>query len=138
MYAQGLAAYKKMRTENASQGQLIVMSYEGAIRFLERAAAAMAAHDIQGAHNNLIKAQDIVLSLNASLNMNEGGEIAITLQRLYHYMAQRLVQANSEKDPQIVTEIIGLLSPLLDAWRQVVYGSAFTTPQPDLAITGAR
>jgi len=111
--------YKRMQVETASQGRLIIMLYDGALKNLRSAKKSIVHKDINGAHNFLIKAQDIIRELNATLNMN-AGEIAQNLRNLYLYMLKSLVEANVAKDAAKVEEVIELLSTLKEAWDSII------------------
>src|SRR5882724_12147306 len=90
-------SYRRIATQTAPPGQLVLMLYEGAIKFLERALPGFSCDDPAQAnmlvHNNLQRAQDIIRELNASLNMEQGGEFAQTLRRLYDYFDRRLMES---------------------------------------------
>src|SRR2546422_247467 len=78
-------SYRQVATRTASPGQLVLMLYEGAIRFLERAQAGFALHDPVESNttvnNNILRAQEIIRELDFSLNLTEGGELAFQLRR---------------------------------------------------------
>ncbi|MEB3328523.1 MAG: flagellar export chaperone FliS [Candidatus Sericytochromatia bacterium] len=111
--------YQEATLETASQGKLLLMLYDGAIRFLVTAQAAMAERRWVDAHQANVRAQDIVHELSFSLNM-EAGEIAQNLYRLYEYMTWRLVQANVRRDLAGVKEVEGLLRELRSGWVEAV------------------
>lgn len=108
-----------MQVETSSQGRLIIMLYDGALKNLRNAQNCIAHKDIKGAHNLLMKTQDIIRELNITLDMN-AGEIAHNLRNLYLYMLKRLVEANVTKDTQKVEEVIELLSTLKEAWDSII------------------
>lgn len=111
--------YKRMQVETASQGRLIIMLYDGALRNLRSAKNSINKKDINGAHTMLIKTQNIIRELNITLNMN-AGEISQNLRNLYLYMINRLVEANLAKDNAKIDEVIELLSTLKEAWDAVI------------------
>ncbi len=113
------AHYKRMQVETASQGRLIIMLYDGALKNLRNAQHCIQHKDINGAHHMLMKTQDIIRELNITLNMN-AGEIAKNLRNLYLYMTQRLIEANVAKDNGKIGEVIDLLSTLKEAWDTVI------------------
>ena len=120
--------YRTNRIKTASTGELVVMLYDGAIRYLNTAIPAMDARQYDISGHNLFQAQEVVLELYAGLDYEQGGDLAHNLSRLYRYMHQTLVQANVKKDTEAVRGVIKLLSQLRDAWRTVVYGAGV---QPD-------
>jgi len=111
--------YKQTQIETANQGKLIVMLYDGAIKFLTIALDNMTPRKYDVVNNNIIKAQDIITELTLSLNMDAGGEISQNLFNLYMYFKKRLLEANVNKDPEIVKHTIKLLKDLRDAWEQI-------------------
>jgi flagellar protein FliS len=129
--------YQQTQAQTASPTQLVVMLYEGLVRFCSAADAAMRARDIEGAHENLVKAQAIVAELAGSLNYQQGGDIATNLGRLYDYCHRRLVEANVRKDTSIVVEVRTLMSDMLSTWREIARQEQATTSGPRLAgVTG--
>ncbi len=116
--AQTYQAYESMNVRTADRGELVVMLYQGAIKFLGRAAQAIEDGQIQEAHNNIVRGQDILAELMGSLNL-ETGELAYNLFRIYEFMHYRLVQANLRKDVEPVNDVLQLLRDLLPAWQQV-------------------
>jgi flagellar protein FliS len=121
------AQYKRMQVETASQGRLIIMLYDGALKNLRNAQHCITSKDINGAHRMLIKAQDIIKELNFTLNMS-AGEISNNLRNLYLYMLQRLVEANMAKDNSKIEEVVELLSTLKEAWDAVILKNKSVSP----------
>ncbi|MFW5807523.1 MAG: flagellar export chaperone FliS [Spirochaetota bacterium] len=111
--------YKQTQVNTASQGKLIVMLYDGIIRFLKIAAENMVPKTYDVANNTIIRAQDILTELTSSLNMDKGGEIANNLLSLYIYFKKRLLEANMQKDADILKEVIDHTVTLRDAWNEV-------------------
>ncbi len=93
----GLDQYKETQVATANQGKLIVMLYDGAIKFLNIAIENMEPKTYDIANNNILKAADIVTELLVSLNMDEGGEVSQNLFNLYMYFKKRLLEANIQK-----------------------------------------
>lgn len=114
-----LDAYRRQQVETASPLQLIVMLYDGAIRHCRGAELAIEQQDRQRAREHLLKAQDIVAELLASLDMEKGGELAASLAQLYGYIHARLVAANVQQDAAAAREARRLLSGLREAWAQL-------------------
>ncbi len=112
--------YKRTEINTANQGKLIVMLYDGAIRFLNVAHDSIADHKTYDiANTNILKAQDIITELLLSLNMSEGGEISRNLSSLYVYFKKRLLEANIQKDPEIIKEVLILVKELREAWEKI-------------------
>ena len=112
------AQYQQTQIETAPPERLLLMLYDGAIRFGNTAKLAIQNKDTQGANNYCIKVQNILTELMVTLRMDVGGDIAQNLFDLYEYMIQRMVQANVNKDPQPVEEVVGHLKELREAWAQ--------------------
>ena len=101
------------------QRKLIVMLYDGAIRFLGRAVTSMETGDGYDAHKHLSKAKSIIAELLGSLNLEKGGEIASNLQRLYTYMFNELIDANMKKDVKRINQVAELLKDLRSGWQEL-------------------
>ncbi len=117
-------SYRQVATRTASPGQLVLMLYEGAIRFLERAQAGFQLEDPvefnTTINDNILRAQDIIRELDFSLNVEQGGELAIQLRRLYDYFDRVLLEANLRKDPTGIGEVIKRITVLRDAWETML------------------
>ncbi|MBN2853541.1 MAG: flagellar export chaperone FliS [Clostridia bacterium] len=116
---EGYKNYKEVEIETASGLKLVVMLYSGAIKFLNTARDGIMQKKLELANTNIIKTQDIISELMTSLNF-EAGEIAHNLYSLYIYMNRRLLEANIEKNPDIVMEVIQLLNTLKEAWDEIL------------------
>jgi flagellar protein FliS len=124
MFANSIASYRQIDLESDVRGadphRLIVLLFDGAESALIQALVRMEANDIVGKSESLMKAIDIILSgLSASLNTEQGGELASNLKALYDYMVSRLVHANVHKDPAAVREVQRLLGEISGAWREM-------------------
>ena len=111
--------YMATQVGTADRLQLVVMLYEGAISFLRQAKEKMALKDVSGKGLYLSKALDIIAELNASLNFQEGKEVAANLFHLYNFMTAHLTRANINWDQDAVDEVIAMLNQLKDAWEEV-------------------
>lgn len=111
--------YRQTQVSTASQGELLIMLFDGAIRFARQAEEHMQNRDIEQASVKLIRTQDIVNELILSLDLNVG-EIAENLQKLYTYIYDLLVQANIKKDKSKVEQAVRMLTELRETWEQVV------------------
>lgn len=123
-----LDAYTRVDVETASQGKLIVMLFNGAIKRAEEAKRQMEKGKTESIHKNLIRAQEIIAELRGALNMN-AGEIAQNLDRLYEYFLHLLVSANIHKDTRPVDECITLMAAMRDTWQEVFEKLARETAQ---------
>lgn len=111
--------YRRTQAETARPTQLILMLYDGAIRFLTVARERLAAKDVEGRHTHMIKAQRIISSLDAALDMKKGGEVAVNLHRVYLYMYQQLVEANLRDQAEPIVEVISMLRDLRESWQAI-------------------
>ena len=112
-------AYKKASVNTLDQNKLIIMLYDGAIKNANFAVQYMNSGEIEKVHDSLIKTKNIVTELLATLNMEQGGEIAKNLKSLYSYMFSQLIEANMEKKSEPVLAVIDLLKELRGAWVQI-------------------
>ena len=112
-------AYKKASVNTLDQNKLIIMLYDGAIKNANFAVQYMESGEIEKVHDSLIKTKNIVTELLATLNMEQGGEIAKNLKSLYSYMFSQLIEANMEKKTEPVLTVIDLLKELRGAWVQI-------------------
>ena len=111
--------YRATKVETAGSVDLVVMLYQGAVRFIRQGIDAMDRNDTKAAHACLVRAQDIVVELLGSLNHEQGGQIAGQLASVYDYCFRRLVTANIKKDPDPAREVAGILKDLGTAWQQI-------------------
>lgn len=123
-YKQAWQSYRQVSANTASPGQLVAMLYDGAINFLERALHGFTFEDPLEFNatisNNVVRAQQIIAELNASLDLTNGGELATTLRALYDYMDRRLTESNFQKTRDGIEESIRRLTVLRDAWREML------------------
>jgi flagellar protein FliS len=115
------SAYRASSILSAQPQQLVVMLYDGARRFLYQAAVAMREGQIELTHRKLRRAEDILLHLRDSLDM-EQGEIAERLQSIYLFCQRHLRQARLDRDPAKIEQVSNLLGDLRDAWASVNLG----------------
>ena len=111
--------YKQTEINTANQGKLIVMLYDGAIKFLNVALEIIEIDTYDIVNNNIIKAQDFISELLLSLNMKDGGEISSNLFNLYLYFKKRLLEANIQKDLEIIKEVLDHLTALRESWNKI-------------------
>jgi flagellar protein FliS len=109
------AQYEEMQVQTTPE-KLIVMLYDGVLRFLRMGVACMRNEDLAGQGVNLTKAQDILLYLDSTLNP-DAGKLTVELRTIYRYCVQRVLYANAENRAEYVDEVIALLEPLREAWE---------------------
>ncbi len=112
------AQYNNSRVLTASPAELTLMLYEGAIKFCNIAIMAVEKKDVQKAHTNIVKVENIVNYLQSTLDMKY--PVAQDFDRIYVYLQQRLTQANMKKDPEILNEVCEHLRSLRDTWKEVM------------------
>jgi len=122
--------YRQTQAQTAAPGELVVMLYRGAVRFLSTAITAIEGNDIESAHLNLVRTQAIITELMESLDLDRGGEIARQLISIYEYLNHRLIQANLKKDAEPAREVEQLLRALLPSWEEAARQAAPTLGRP--------
>lgn len=124
MFSSSLASYQRIGSDSdilgADPHRLIVLLFDGAEAALIKAQDCLVAQDVPGRSDALLKAIDIISSgLSASLNLEQGGEVAKNLKSLYDYMISRLIHANIHQDPRAISEVQKLLGEIAGAWREM-------------------
>ena len=106
--------------ENASPHALIQMLFEGLFQSLNAARGAMERGEIEEKGRHLGKAVRILQEgLAAGLDLEKGGELAGNLKLLYDYCVKQLTQANVRNDPALVEEVMGVLQPVAQGWKEI-------------------
>jgi flagellar protein FliS len=113
------SAYKEQSILTATPGQLVVMLYDGCLRFLHQAGHAMRDGDIAVSGNRLSRAEAIIDELLTTLDLEQGGVIASRLQGIYVFCARHLIEARIDHDADKIDKVSELLSELRDAWSQI-------------------
>lgn len=111
-----LNKYLVNSVNTASPAQLLLMLYDGGIRFCKQGIQAIESKDYKAANDHLCRVQDIVQELLVTLDKKS--VLAKTLVPLYNYMYGQLLQANLKKDPEPAREVLGYLNELRDAFYQ--------------------
>ena len=115
----GIGAYQDTAVTTQSRGRLIVLLYEGAIKFSKLAISEIEAGNWEAKGRYINRAIDIINELDTVLDMEAGGEIAQNLRKLYAFMVRHLGQANMKRDPKMIQEVIALLTELNEGWKTV-------------------
>ena len=118
-YNKGAQAYRQNAVMGASPVQLVVMLYDGAIRFMGEGKAAMAVKDYDTQNTKFQRAQKIVMELISTLDMRNGGEIATNLLGLYTYVVNELVEGNIHDLPGRIDNAIKTMSELRESWAEL-------------------
>ena len=117
-------SYRQVATQTASPAQLVLLLYNGIIRFLEQARLGFGLDDPkefnEAINNNVQRAQAIINEMNQSLNMSEGGEFAQKMRGLYDYLDRRLQESNVSKAEPGILEALKHVTVLRDAWAEMM------------------
>jgi flagellar secretion chaperone FliS len=117
------AAYQKYKTsaiQSASREKILLMLYEGAIKFTKKAIIACEEKNIAERGQNIGKAFDIIMELNNTLDHKIGGSISANLEQLYMFMTDQLTQANIKGDPEPLRGVVRILDTLYDGWVKAI------------------
>ena len=120
------AAYANNKIMTASKGELTLLLYDGAIKFCNMAIAAIKENDVQKAHVNIVKVEKIIEEFQSTLDRKY--PTAKDFDNVYTYLHQRLVQANIQKDAEILGEVLEHLRTMRDTWKEVM---RLNTPQQE-------
>jgi flagellar protein FliS len=132
------SAYRKTQVETASPEALILMLYDGALRFMGQAEIAFEEKNIEQISNLLLRVQAIFAELLAALDKDKGGEIACNLERLYVFFLEKLGEANVKKDIKPMLELKPLVQNLRNTWELAMQkhqsSAQVTAPRPRLNV----
>jgi flagellar protein FliS len=110
-------AYREVEVQTASRIKLVVMLYEGAVRFLRESVTAIESKDLERKRQTIDRAMAIVQHLQETLDTDRGGQIATDLNRLYTYITSRILDGSGKLDTASLEEAIKLLGVLLAGWQ---------------------
>lgn len=111
--------YQQVEVNTCNKLQLVVMLYDGAIRFLSEARTAILTKNVRAKAVALDRALAIIGELQSTLQLEEGGDVAASLNSLYNYMNESLLLASAEMDAKPVDHVIRLLKTLNSAWTEI-------------------
>ncbi len=114
--------YQNIQVTTVDKGRLLLMMYEGAIKFLKQSRAGLEANDLVKFCRFLSKSQAIIAELMNTLDFEKGGQIARDLERLYDFMLFYLTEANLERSGEKVTTVIGLVETVYSAYKEIIEG----------------
>jgi flagellar secretion chaperone FliS len=115
--------YRETEAQSRTPVELVVMLYDGALRFIDVAGASIERNDIEARGRAIARALDILSELRSTLDHEKGGDIAESLERLYAYITGRLVDASAKRDTRPLQEATTLLTTLRDGWSEVSRGA---------------
>lgn len=119
LHARGAQSYFHTHVQSRTPLEIVVMLYDGALRFLGQARTAMQENDLVTKRDALSRGLAIVTELQGMLNLTEGGEIAAQLDALYTYIHGCCLEANAQRDPARLDEALRLLTTLRSAWAEI-------------------
>ena len=114
----GYAAYANNKVMTASPAELTLMLYDGAIKFCNIAIRAIEEGDVEKAHNNIVKVENIIDEFRATLNHKY--VVAEDFENVYVYLRERLSLANMKKDKEILEKVLKHLRTMRDTWKEVM------------------
>jgi flagellar secretion chaperone FliS len=113
------AQYKQASILTAPPGRLVVMLYDGCLRFLFQSAYAMREGDRAASRDRMHRAEAIIDELTVTLDHERGGEVASRLQGIYAFCRRHLIEAQVEQDPAKIEQVSELLGELREAWAEI-------------------
>jgi len=133
-YTNAISTYKETKVKTASQGQLVMMLYDEAVKCLDRALELLSLNvggkknpgNIEKISKSILKTQEIITELTVSLDFEQGGEIAKSLFALYTWFNKELLEANIAQDMRRITAVRYQLNELRSAWAEI---AAKTSPE---------
>lgn len=128
--------YREEQVNGLSQKDLILMLYDGAIKFSGEAKDSIEKKDFVESYQRIVKARDIVTELLRILNMEEGGEVAENLMRLYVHVIGRLIEVNFTKETVLLDNVLTILGDLRSAWAELDFDEALANESPDNGKNG--
>lgn len=133
--AKAARSYREEHVNGLCQKELILMLYDGAIRFSSDARKEMDRENFLESHRLITRARNIILELLRILDMDKGGDIAKNLQRLYVYMISRLIEVNFTKEVGLLDNVLSILQNLRSAWAHIDFEEAVARAS-DVSATG--
>ena len=115
----GSSVYKETSVNTDSGPKLVVMLYEGAIRFLKQAEDDIRKKDFGKKSQSIDRAVAIIQHLQGTLDMDKGGKISFDLDRLYTYINSRIIEGSTKLNSKALEEAIQLLTTLLSGWEEI-------------------
>jgi flagellar secretion chaperone FliS len=124
----GAETYRRMAVESRSPMELVVMLYDGALRFLEEARVAIARNDVPARAEAISRALAILTELQGTLNIQEGGALADRLDALYAYAISRLLDVTTKRDATAIDDVVKVLKPLRESWATIAQPAVGARP----------
>lgn len=112
--------YRKVRGMTADRVRLVLMLYDGVLKFNKCAQRAIKDGDIEARNTYINRSRAIIGELKNSLNMEEGGEVAWNLSRLYDFSMDKLSEANLKNDNAAINAVTKVIGELKSSWEGIV------------------
>ena len=112
--------YQEIAVQTSSPTKLVVMLYEGAIRFLGQSVTAIKSKDIDTKRQSIDRAMAVIQHLQSTLDRDGGGDVAAELDRLYIYITSKVLEGSTKLQTEPIEEAIKLLNVLLSGWEEIV------------------
>ena len=109
-------SYYQTNVQTSDQLSLIIMLYDGVVRFLKKAIVKIEENQIEEAHNYLTRSKEIISELLATLKVEKGEPVGENLKELYVFCFKKIVEANLKKDAEIVKDVIRVMESLREGW----------------------
>jgi flagellar protein FliS len=110
--------YRENSINTANPEELTLLLYNGLVKFIMRSIDNIGRNKIEESHNNIIRAQDIIIEFMNTLDMSY--DISKSMYLIYDYMLSRLIEANISKDRNILQEVLGFAKEFRDSWQQAI------------------
>jgi flagellar protein FliS len=123
-----LRGYRTTQAQTSSPLELVVLLYDGALRFLADAERALAARDLSARATAVSKTLAIVNELRNTLDLAKGGDVAAELDRLYDFVQDCLLRVTRDHDATALADAQRVLASLADAWRTIAATPPGATP----------
>jgi len=134
----GLQAYRQTEAQASSPLELVVMLYDGALRFTAEARQAIERGDLPARRTAIDRTLAIIIHLQSTLDLEQGGAIAADLHRLYDYVSRRLLDASMQNSVTPIDEARKVLQSLREGWQGAARASkASPGAMPGAAGSGA-
>ncbi len=128
--------YKQVQVKTANNKKLLIMLYQGCIKFLRIAKKAIQEEDMENANEYLKKSQAIIDELRYTLDMEKGGEISNNLYQLYSFMYSELISANINKEIEPIENVEEMMLELLDSWKEIINNPSKNKEQKTINMSG--
>ncbi len=109
--------YKQNSVFMASKEQLLLMLVDGAVKYTKIARISIVEKNMQRAHKELVRVQDIFTELMVTLDQN-AGQWAKDMYRVYDFVRYELSRANIRKDVQIIDKVLPVIEQIKDTWHE--------------------